>query len=73
VIDDAELDAFQAALTELLARRLPFDEAAAILARDPAFDAHRAWVRAFDPALYRAAAVLCATWIRGGRAARETE
>jgi hypothetical protein len=64
VIDDAELDAFQAALTALLAQRLPFDEAAARLASDPAFAAHREWVRAFDPALYRAVSVLCATWMR---------
>ena len=64
MIDDPELDAFQAALTALLAQRLPFDEAAARLASDPAFAAHRDWVRAFDPALYRAAAMLCATWTR---------
>jgi hypothetical protein len=64
VIDDRALDDVQAALTALLARRLPADELARALATDPAFAAHRDWVRAFDPALAEAAAMLVATWAR---------
>lgn len=64
MIDDAALDAFQAALTAVLARRQPADALARALADDPALAAHRAWIDAFDPTLAEVAGVLAATWAR---------
>ena len=56
MIDDDARDAFQAALIEALAGARTLD--------DPALDAHRAWVRAFDPALTEAARALVKAWSR---------
>jgi hypothetical protein len=64
VKDDAALDDFQAALTALFARRLPPAEVARILAEDPAFAAHRDYVRAFTPALIDTAGYLASYWTR---------
>ncbi|MCE9579118.1 MAG: hypothetical protein K8W52_38705 [Deltaproteobacteria bacterium] len=63
MIDDADLDAFQATLTALLVRRLPAAAMAHALATDPAFAAHRAWVMAFDPAALDVSAMLAARWV----------
>lgn len=54
MIDDLALDAFQTALIELLQGKRT--------AGDPAFDAHRAWIDAFDPALTEAMRTLVARW-----------
>jgi len=62
--DDTELDDFQSALTELLARRLPVAQTMAVLAGDPAFAAYRDWVRSFEPRLIDTAAMLARVWAR---------
>ncbi len=56
MIDDPSLDAFQAALIELML--------GARAADDPIFDAHRAWIAAFDPALAETMRRLVAYWSR---------
>ena len=54
MIDDPSLDAFQAALIELmLGARSP---------DDPIFDAHRAWISAFDPSVAEAMRAVVARW-----------
>jgi hypothetical protein len=63
-IDDLALDALQEALTDVLARGLSPAETARILATDPAFAAHRAWVRSFEPRLIEAASSLVRVWAR---------
>jgi hypothetical protein len=58
VIEDPSLDAFQTALIELML--------GARTADDPIFDAHRAWIAAFDPALAEAMRRLVAHWSKRG-------
>ena len=60
MIDDPALDAFQVALIELMR--------GARTADDPIFDAHRAWIDAFDPALVETMRRLVAAWARSSDA-----